>query len=215
MSKSITSDDSPKSDLSARRGYHHGNLREALVEAARTLIVGKGPLGFTLIEAARMAGVSAAAPYRHFTDQAALVGEVRKRGFEAFGKRLRDAYAAEPEPMAAFRRMGKAYLAFAREEPGYYGAMFSDPAAAADGALPEQGSFGTLISGVAGLEQRGVKLKVSPRLISLHIWVMTHGIAALSASGQLPAGPGIPTPEEMLSSGVDALIRGQSQSGVK
>ena len=209
MSKRLTSADSPE-NLTARRGYHHGNLREALIEAARRLTAEKGPQGFTMIEASRMAGVSAAAPYRHFPDQAALVAEVRKRGFEAFGKRLREAYAAGAEPQAAFSAMGGAYLGFAREEPGYYAAMFSDPAAAAPSGPPEAGSFGMLISGVTGLEQKGVKLKVSPRLVSLHVWIMTHGVAALEAAGQLPRGPGVPSAEEILRSGVDALIRGQS-----
>src|SRR5215216_2355124 len=87
-----------------RRGYHHGNLKEALVAAACRLIAERGPAGFTLSEAARLAGVSAAAPYRHFNDRDALIAEVAMRGFA---------------------RMGEAYLGFAREEPGFYGAMFA------------------------------------------------------------------------------------------
>src|SRR5208283_2699927 len=65
-----------------RRGYHHGNLREALVEAALALIAKKGPAGFTIAEAARLAGVSPAAPYRHFRDAEALLAEVALRGFD-------------------------------------------------------------------------------------------------------------------------------------
>src|SRR5690606_22132344 len=64
-----------------RRGYHHGNLREALVEAALDLIGAKGPAGFTFAEAARHAGVSPAAPYRHYRDRDALLAEVARRGF--------------------------------------------------------------------------------------------------------------------------------------
>src|SRR5262249_14831680 len=59
-----------------RRGYHHGNLREALLDAALTLIAEKGPAGFTIAEAARLAGVSPGAPYRHFRDAEALLAEV-------------------------------------------------------------------------------------------------------------------------------------------
>src|SRR6195952_2590738 len=73
---------------SGRRGYHHGNLREALIEAALELIGAKGPAGFTIAEAARLAGVSPAAPYRHFRDADALLAEVALRGYERFADRL-------------------------------------------------------------------------------------------------------------------------------
>src|SRR5712692_10782092 len=102
-----------------RQGYHHGNLREALLAAARDLIAERGPVGFTLVEAGRRAGVSPAAPYRHFRDRDALVAEICRRGFDEFGRRLGAAWAgAEQDPRGAFASMGEAYLAFAREEPG-------------------------------------------------------------------------------------------------
>jgi len=63
-----------------RRGYHHGNLREALIRAALDLIAEKGPAGFTFADAARSAGVSSAAPYRHFRDRQALLADVARRG---------------------------------------------------------------------------------------------------------------------------------------
>ena len=66
------------------RGYHHGNLREALIRAALELIAKKGPAGFTFAEAARFAGVSPAAPYRHFRDREELMASVALRGFEQF-----------------------------------------------------------------------------------------------------------------------------------
>src|SRR6266581_8076117 len=102
----------PASGVLERRGYHHGNLREALVAAGRDLIAERGPAGFTLVEAARRAGVSPAAPYRHFKDRDALVAEISRRGFEEFGKRLAAAWArADKNPLSAFSRMGEAYLA--------------------------------------------------------------------------------------------------------
>src|ERR1700680_2908602 len=109
-----------------KQSYHHGNLREALVTAARRLIAERGPAGFTLVEAARLAGVSAAAPYRHFTDRDALLAEAARRGLQEFDRRLATAWRDGGQDLgAAFLRMGEAYLAFAREEPGYYGATFS------------------------------------------------------------------------------------------
>jgi hypothetical protein len=68
------------------RGYHHGNLKEALLRAALELIAQKGPAGFTFAEAARWAGVSPAAPYRHFRDRDELLANVALRGFERFAR---------------------------------------------------------------------------------------------------------------------------------
>ena len=70
------------------RGYHHGNLKEALVRAALELIAEKGPAGFTFADAARWAGVSPAAPYRHFRDRDELLSDVARRGFEQFAAAL-------------------------------------------------------------------------------------------------------------------------------
>ena len=108
-----------------RRGYHHGNLREALIQAALDLIAKKGPAGFTFADAARSAGVSSAAPYRHFRDRDALIADIARRGFELFAAHLDRAWDdGRPEPFAAFENVGRAYLAFARGEPAYYSAMF-------------------------------------------------------------------------------------------
>src|SRR5580693_3450104 len=107
------------------RGYHHGNLREALIRAALDLITQKGPAGFTFAEAARSAGVSPAAPYRHFRDRDELMANVAQRGFEQFEAALKRAWDdGRPDVFAALDRLGKTYLAFARAQPAYYSAMF-------------------------------------------------------------------------------------------
>jgi AcrR family transcriptional regulator len=106
---------------SGPRGYHHGNLKEALLRAALELIAKKGPAGFTFAEAARWAGVSPAAPYRHFRDRDELLANIALRGFQQFEAALAKAWNdGRPDPMTAFDRLGKAYLAFARTEPAYY-----------------------------------------------------------------------------------------------
>lgn len=108
-----------------RRGYHQGNLREALIGAALDLIAEKGPSGFTFAEAARSAGVSADAPCRHFKDRDALTADVALRGFERFEADLTMAWNdGKPNPMRAFENVCKAYLAFAKAEPAFYSAMF-------------------------------------------------------------------------------------------
>ena len=108
------------------QSYHHGNLKEVLLEAARKLIEQYGPAGFSLTEAARLAGVSPAAPDRHFRDRDALLAEVARSGFERFAARLDMAWNnGVPTPLSAFENFGgRAYLAFARDEPASYTVMF-------------------------------------------------------------------------------------------
>src|SRR5277367_3247506 len=114
-----------KDERAEPRGYHHGNLKETLIRAALELIAQKGPAGFTFAEAARWAGVSPAAPYRHFRDRDELLASVALQGFEQFETVLARAWdGGRPEPFAALDRLGKAYLDFARNQQAYYSAMF-------------------------------------------------------------------------------------------
>src|SRR6202042_1894571 len=114
-----------KDDRHGPRGYHHGNLREALMRAALELIAQKGAAGFTFADAARWAGVSPAAPYRHFRDRDDLLANVALRGFEQFEAALARAWDdGRPDAFTALDRLGKAYLEFARAQPAFYSAMF-------------------------------------------------------------------------------------------
>jgi len=189
-----------------RRGYHHGSLREALIAAARQLVAERGPLGFTIAEAARSVGVSAAAPYRHFKDRDALLAEVAERGFAEFERRLSAAWrGAVSDPGAAFLRMGEAYLAFARDEPGYYGAMFiARPRPAGRRRARDKQSLGVLETALAQLTT-GADL--DPRLLAYQVWALSHGIATLAAARQLPSAARL-QPLLLLREGVGALIRG-------
>jgi AcrR family transcriptional regulator len=192
-----------------RRGYHHGNLREALLAAAQRLIAERGPAGFTLIEAARLAKVSAAAPYRHFADREALLAEVARRGFAEFDRRLAAAWkGAARDPGAAFRRMGEAYLKFARDEPGYYAAMFAAGSPAPRRrASPPKHTFGALqaaITQIAAPAGEGV----DARSLACQVWALSHGLATLSSAGLLPSRAARLKPAALLRDGVGALIRG-------
>ncbi len=109
----------------AKRGYHHGNLREALVEAALKLIEAKGQTGFTVSEAAKQAGVTPAAVYRHFAGREQLIAEAARQGYEVFADLMEYAYqSGQPSALASFEATGRAYLAFAKRYPGHYVAMF-------------------------------------------------------------------------------------------
>lgn len=191
-----------------RRGYHHGNLRETLIEAARHLIAVNGPEGFSLIEAARLAEVSPAAPYRHFPDRNALVAAVRARGFELFAERLQAAAAGTQDATVAFRRMGAAYLAFAREEPGFYGAMFEARKSPEQGAPPAGSTaFEILADAVRRVVQPGQLADSGLRLLALQVWAAAHGVAMLGRSGDLPSGERDPRAEDILDGMVSAIIR--------
>ena len=196
-----------------RRGYHHGNLREALIQAALDLIAKKGPAGFTFADAARSAGVSSAAPYRHFRDRDALIADVARRGFELFAAHLDRAWDdGRPEPFAAFENVGRAYLAFARGEPAYYSAMFEAGLSYdGDAALRQAAdrSFAVLRRASETLCARLAAEKRPPALMmSLHVWALAHGIASLFARGdggrrRLPM-----TPEDLLEAGMLIYLRG-------
>ncbi len=200
-------------DRHGRRGYHHGNLREALIAAALDLIAAKGPVGFTFAEAARAAGVSPAAPYRHFRDRDALMADVARQGFERFGTELSLAWSGgKPDPLTAFENVGKAYLAFARNEPAYYAAMFE--AGVPIDAYPElllasERAFAVLRSASEILAARLPPEKRPPALMmALHIWAMAHGVASLFARAddgrrKLPM-----SPEDLLEAGVLVYLQG-------
>ncbi len=201
-----------------RRGYHHGNLREALVEAALTLIADKGPAGFTIAEAARLAGVSPGAPYRHFRDAEALLAEVALRGFDRFAAMLRSAWnEGRPNPMRAFEALGRAYLTFARDEPAYYAAMFetriafdNHPGLLAAGDR----AFAILRDGAERLTAAIPPARRPPSLmIALHIWAMSHGIASLFVRAD-PSRRKLPmSPEDLLEAGVLIYLQSLGLAG--
>jgi AcrR family transcriptional regulator len=195
------------------RGYHHGNLKEALIRAALELIAKKGPAGFTFAEAARWAGVSPAAPYRHFRDRDELLADVARRGFEQFAVALERAWdGGRPEPFAAFERLGKAYLEFARSEPAYYSAMFeagvpldisAELTAAGDRA------FAVIRTASEALIARMPAGRRPPALMmALHIWSLSHGIASLFGRGDAGRRKLPMTAEELLEAGVLLYLRG-------
>jgi AcrR family transcriptional regulator len=195
------------------RGYHHGNLKEALVRAALELIAKKGPAGFTFAEAARFAGVSPAAPYRHFRDRDELLVDVARRGFDLFEAALARAWdGGRPNAFAAFERLGKAYLRFAREEPAYYSAMFETGLSLE--SSPELRSAGERAFGVlrAATEQLIAAMPAQNRppvlMMALHLWALSHGIASLFGRGDGAQRAAPIAPEELLEAAMLIYLRG-------
>jgi AcrR family transcriptional regulator len=203
-----------KEQRRAERGYHHGNLKEALLQAALGLIAEKGAAGFTFADAARMAGVSPAAPYRHFRDRDELLSNIAQRGFEQFEQALTLAWDdGRPDTVTAFERVGKAYLAFAREEPAFYSAMFesglpTDVSPALQAAAER--AFAVIRAAaerLAALAPPGMP-RPPALMMALHIWSMSHGVASLFARGDAARRRLPMSAEELLEAEVLIYLRG-------
>lgn len=195
-----------------KRGYHHGDLKRALVDGALRLIENKGPTGFTLSEAAREAGVTPAAVYRHFDGREDLIAEAARQGYEIFGDLMEYAYTkGQPSALASFEATGRAYLAFARKYPGHYVAMFESGISTQ--RTPELNDVATRAMGV--LETAAMELskhipedrRPPPHMFSAHIWALSHGVVELFARGAPGTKSPFP-PEDLLETGIGVYLRG-------
>jgi len=166
-----------------RTTYHHGDLRAALLSAARALLDEGGVPAVTLREAARRAGVSPAATYRHFADKDALLVALAVQGFGEFAAAMKAAFEASREPMAD---MGVAYVQFAVDRPGLFRLMFG-PAVADRSKSPE---LLEVIARATQLFDSGMKSRkdVAPGdpVAALRSWATMHGLAMLALDNMLP-----------------------------
>jgi AcrR family transcriptional regulator len=196
----------------AKRGYHHGNLRQALVDAALELIEARGPMGFTLSEAAKQAGVTPAAVYRHFDGREDLIAEAALQGYGIFTDLMEHAYqSGQPSALASFEATGRAYLAFARKFPGHYVAMFESGISVnrtPELALVSARARGVLEKAAEELSQHIPPEKRPPAaMFSAHIWALSHGVVELFARGSPGTKSPFP-PEDLLETGIGIYLRG-------
>ena len=195
-----------------KRGYHHGNVKQAMVNAALELIEEKGPLAFSITEAAKRIGVSAAAPYRHFVSKDDLIEEAARQGYEIFADLMEFAYGdGRPTPLSSFEATCRAYLAFARKFPGHYIAMFeSGVSLNASPTLAQSAQRAKAVVELAAsnlVSGMQVQDAPPPSMISDHIWAISHGVVELYARG--PEGVRSQfSPEELLESGIGIYLRG-------
>ncbi len=198
--------------MAKKRGYHHGNLRQELVEAALDLIRAKGPSGFTLSEAAKQAGVTPAAVYRHFQGREDLIAEAARQGYEIFADVMEYAYEkGQPSALAAFEATGRAYLAFARKYPGHYIAMFESGISVnrtPELAAVSQRARGVLEKAAEDLSQHIPEDRRPPAtMFSAHIWALSHGVVELFARNSPGTTSPFP-PEDLLETGIGVYLRG-------
>ncbi|MGD8808602.1 MAG: TetR-like C-terminal domain-containing protein, partial [Gammaproteobacteria bacterium] len=164
------------------------------------------------------AGVSPAAPYRHFRDSDALMADVARQGFDRFEAFLTTAWSeGRPDTMTALGNLGKAYLAFARTEPAYYSAMFEagvpydghpELREASDRAFAIVRTAAEALCATAPAENRPPAL-----MVALHIWSLSHGIASLFARGDAGRRTLPMSPEDLLEAAVLIYLDGLGITG--
>jgi AcrR family transcriptional regulator len=187
--------------MSSNATYHHGDLRAALVLAAMELLEESGETELPLRAVARRAGVSPAAPYRHYADREALISAVATVGYRELAERLAAAHPSPstPEQLAS---VAVAYVLFALERPALFRIMFSEPC---DRDNAER------VAATAAVSQyvRAIVERTFPQAdteaLATAIWALVHGLAFLHLDGKLdPSTPSVVA--ERIAAAIDALL---------
>ncbi|HEX4229061.1 MAG TPA: TetR/AcrR family transcriptional regulator [Bryobacteraceae bacterium] len=175
--------------MQRKKPYHHGNLRETLLDSAIRLIAEVGPAGFTLREVARRAGVSHNAPYRHFSDRDDLIAAIATQGFRQLTQAMLRAAAGGVSAVDRLKRAGLAYVTFALHRPEHFTVMFDASTPVKGGhedlAKAAEEAFDTLLNLVRSWHDEG-RLSGDAREFALLAWSMVHGVAKLATTGHLP-----------------------------
>jgi AcrR family transcriptional regulator len=203
-----------------KAGYHHGDLRHALIEVSLPIIRKGGPEALTLRAVARAAGVSQTAPYRHFADRSALVAAIAEDGFRRLRERLiaaaRDPDAtigkAQQTARAGLQAIALAYVRFAVEHPDEYRVMFGSepPMAPSAESSARQEVFALLRGGIAALQQQKLVREGDPYSMALTAWSLVHGLVMLVLDGQLSS-ENAPSADELTLSATELLMFGMAR----
>ncbi|MGH8171318.1 MAG: TetR/AcrR family transcriptional regulator [Steroidobacteraceae bacterium] len=201
--------------IQLKQGYHHGDLRNALVSEGLKLLEQEGHSDFSLRDLARRVGVSAAALYAHFADKGALLAAIATAGFDHLREALEVAIRDEGDLMEQFLRMGWAYVRFGIERPALYKLMFaSEDLPAKCNEHPEleaaaAAAFGSLTGVLERLQRRGLVRAGDPEADGLSVWAHVHGLTSLIITGRVEcACDPAPRPAEVVSSSLKILLGG-------
>jgi AcrR family transcriptional regulator len=171
-----------------RDSYHHGDLRQSLIDAAIALIQEGQMAQVSLREVSRRVGVSHNAPYRHFQDRDALLSAVSEQGFQRLQVATEQALVGTPVDGATrLNAIGYAYIQFALNNPAYYRVMFSlqNDCQGEDLQRAMKGAFGVLVDVIQSGQESGVFRAAEALLMAEAAWAYVHGIAMLGIDGQL------------------------------
>ncbi len=180
----------PARGAAEKTAYHHGDLKRALIDAAWQLVETAGLSKLTLREAARVAGVSVAAPYRHFANHEALLAAVLSKGFLELAQRTNAARGSAAHALAGLEAVGVAYVDFAADHPAIYRLMFGpgcDKAAHPELLNAGQEALGVLVRAVQTCQAAGLVPNPDTETVALAGWSLCHGLASLHADGILAA----------------------------
>jgi AcrR family transcriptional regulator len=175
--------------LMAKTTYHHGALREALMAATLKLIEAEGIGAVSLRRAARAAGVSPAAPYRHFADRAALLSALSDEGFRRLSTELWAGNASAADPAEAMRAIIESYVHFACHNPAYFQLMFRPELKKShkspQGEEAGEKAFAVVHHTVESCIAAGLMDPVDKDVLALALWSLVHGLASLWLDGHL------------------------------
>lgn len=168
--------------MTAKRGYHHGNLKQVLLDMALTEVAQAGPDALSGRAIAKMAAVSPAAVYRHFPDKKALLTACAAEGFRLMASQIEQRkLEADETPMLQFRAVGEGYILFALERPNLFRLMFRGELLDQHDPNLKQASHQLDGLNEDGLAQLG-RAETDTRLLS---WALVHGLATLAIDSQL------------------------------
>lgn len=170
-----------------KKGYHHGDLRAALIEAGLRLIEERAVEGVGLREAARAVGVSATAVYRHFPAKAAFMHALAKEGLSRLAAAQRSAFESAGGGSAGFSATGRAYVRFALAHPGLFRLIFTSSATADPkdlSAVEDEAARMLMQNAQALAAERGSD---QARVFALRSWALVHGLAVLMLDRQIEA----------------------------
>lgn len=189
--------------------YHHGDLRRGLIDAALELVQQEGVGTLSLREVARRAGVSHAAPYRHFPSKEALLAAVAEEGFLDFGKALEAAAAGAGSSLQALQAIGVAYVEFALSQPAHFRVMFGAGSSAAcdypELAAASEGAYSVLVRTMQQNIDAGEVQDAPAAQLALVAWATVHGLAALLLDGMVQ---GAGAPDELARMVTGVLMAG-------
>ncbi|MDA8140432.1 MAG: TetR/AcrR family transcriptional regulator [Desulfobacteraceae bacterium] len=191
--------------------YHHGDLRRVILETALELLAEKGESSVTLREIARRAGVSHAAPYRHFSDHRALLAALNDEGFMALRHALEAATAkvSAAAPVSRLLVVAETYVDFAAANPARYRLMFAGPRhAAPDGSNVPAEVFAYVAGLVAEAQAQGALRQENVKLMTNMIWATVHGIASLALNQRLVGTETGDNSSTLAREAIAALIKG-------
>jgi AcrR family transcriptional regulator len=177
-----------KKSTRSPKTYHHGNLKNALVETAAKLIAERGASSVSLREVAREAGVSHAAPYHHFEDKNGLIAAVAEEGFHRFDTYQERALRSVPSnPRERLRALGKAYVRFALTNPHFFRVMFRNELIESENHATHSEVAKRTFDRLINIVRENLSDKNEENILqaAIHAWAFVHGLATLWLEGSL------------------------------